>query len=186
LDNADLLGTLVPLLEDRFEVRGIALTSESLHLRLVDPRYAREVLLDDRLLAGVHVANSEVGRLYGDESRFYSNESRFYSNESRFYSNESRVSLLPCVPYDWQFADEQVAMPSEQVAMPSEKGSGVNCFALISRRNECQSYFTEGKMTAAWISERLDALSLSLPRLTVVVLDNAAAHRKAVKDRCRL
>ena len=172
MDNADLLGTLVPLLEDRFEVRGIALTSESLHLRLVDPRYAREVLLDDRLLAGVHVANSEVGRLYGDESRFY--------------SNESRVSLLPCVPYDWQFADEQVAMPSEQVAMPSEKGSGVNCFALISRRNECQSYFTEGKMTAAWISERLDALSLSLPRLTVVVLDNAAAHRKAVKDRCRL
>lgn len=62
LDNADLLGTLVPLLEDRFEVRGIALTSESLHLRLVDPRLAREVLPDDRLLAGVHVANSEVGR----------------------------------------------------------------------------------------------------------------------------
>ena len=62
LDNADLLGTLVPLLEGRFEVRGIALTSESLHLRLVDPRLAREVLPDDRLLAGVHVANSEVGR----------------------------------------------------------------------------------------------------------------------------
>lgn len=62
LDNADLLGTLVPLLEGRFELRGIALTSESLHLRLVDPRLAREVLPDDRLLAGVHVANSEVGR----------------------------------------------------------------------------------------------------------------------------
>lgn len=62
LDNADLLGTLVPLLEGRFEVRGIALSSESLHLRLVDPRLAREVLPDDRLLAGVHVANSEVGR----------------------------------------------------------------------------------------------------------------------------
>ena len=62
LDNADLLGNLVPLLEGRFEVRGVALTSESLHLRLVDPRLAREVLPDDRLLAGVHVANSEVGR----------------------------------------------------------------------------------------------------------------------------
>ena len=62
LDNADLLGTLVPLLEDRFEVRGIDLTSESLHVRLVDPRLAREVLPNDRLLAGVHVANSEVGR----------------------------------------------------------------------------------------------------------------------------
>ncbi len=62
LDNADLLGTLVPLLEDRFEVRGLSLTPESLHLRLVDPRLCREVLPNDRLMVGVHVANSEVGR----------------------------------------------------------------------------------------------------------------------------
>jgi len=62
LDNADLVGTLVPILEDRFEVRGIALTPESFHLRLVDPRLAREVLPDDRLMVGVHVANSETGR----------------------------------------------------------------------------------------------------------------------------
>lgn len=62
LDNADLVGTLVPILEDRFEVRSIALTPESFHLRLVDPRLAREVLPDDRLMVGVHVANSETGR----------------------------------------------------------------------------------------------------------------------------
>lgn len=62
LDNADLVGTLVPILEDRFEVRGIALTPESFHLRLVDPRLAREVLPNDRLMVGVHVANSETGR----------------------------------------------------------------------------------------------------------------------------
>ena len=92
------------------------------------------------------------------------------------YGDESRVSLLPCVPYGWQFADEQVAMPSQ-------KGGGINCFALLSRQNECHAYFTEGKVTAAWISERLDALSLSVRRPTVVVLDNASVHRKAVKDR---
>ena len=62
LDNADLLGTLVPLLEDRFEVRGLSLSPESLHLRLVDPRLCREVLPNDRLMVGVHVANSEVGK----------------------------------------------------------------------------------------------------------------------------
>ena len=62
LDNADLVGTLIPILEDRFEVRGIALTPESFHLRLVDPRLAREVLPNDRLMVGVHVANSETGR----------------------------------------------------------------------------------------------------------------------------
>lgn len=92
------------------------------------------------------------------------------------YGDESRVSLLPCVPYGWQFADEQVAMPSQ-------KGGGVNCFALLSRQSACQAHLTEGKITAAWVSERLDALSLSLCRLTVVVLDNATVHRKAVKDR---
>ena len=62
LDNADLVGTLIPILEDRFEVRGISLTPESFHLRLVDPRLAREVLPNDRLMVGVHVANSETGR----------------------------------------------------------------------------------------------------------------------------
>ena len=67
--------------------------------------------------------------------------------------------------------------------MPSERGGGVNCFALLSRDSDCQAHMTEGKMTAAWISERLDALSLSLRRLTVVVLDNATAHTKAVKER---
>ena len=92
------------------------------------------------------------------------------------YGDESRVSLLPCVPYGWQFADEQVTMPS------SGHG-GVNCFALLNRDNQCYAHFTEGKVTAAWISERLDALSLSVRRPTVVVLDNASVHRKAVKDR---
>ena len=62
LDNAELLGILIPLLEGYFEVRGIALTPESLHLRLVDPRLCREVLPNDRLMVGIHVANSEVGK----------------------------------------------------------------------------------------------------------------------------
>ncbi len=42
---------------------------------------------------------------------------------------------------------------------------------------------TEQTINAAWGSERLDALSLSLSRLTVVVLDNASVHKKAVKER---
>lgn len=61
LDNADLLETLVPLLESRFEVRSLSLTPAGMHLRLVDPRLCREVLPDDRLMVGIHVANSEVG-----------------------------------------------------------------------------------------------------------------------------
>lgn len=93
-----------------------------------------------------------------------------------FYGDESGVSLLPCVPHAWQFADEQVVMPSE-------RGGRVNFFALLSRDNRIHRYLTEQTITAAWISERLDALSLSLSRLTVVVLDNASVHKKAVKER---
>lgn len=93
-----------------------------------------------------------------------------------FYGDESGVSLLPCVPYAWQFADERVVMPSE-------RGGSINCFALLSRDNRIHRFLTEQTITAAWISERLDALSLSLSRLTVVVLDNASVHKKAVKER---
>lgn len=93
-----------------------------------------------------------------------------------FYGDESGVSLLPCVPYAWQFQ-------GEQVVMPSERGGNVNCFALISRDNRLHRHLTSETITAAWLSERLDALSLSLPRLTVVVLDNASVHKKAVRER---
>ena len=93
-----------------------------------------------------------------------------------FYGDESRVCLTPCVPYAWQFKDEQVGIPSTQ-------GGGVNCFALLARDNRCHACLTEGKTTGAWISEWLDTFSLGLSRLTVVVLDNASAHKKAVKER---
>ena len=92
------------------------------------------------------------------------------------YGDESRVSLQPCVPYGWQF-------PDEQVVMPSDGRGGVNCFALISRDNDCRAHLTDGPITADWVSERLDALSLSLRRLTVVVLDNASVHARAAKER---
>ncbi len=93
-----------------------------------------------------------------------------------FYGDESGVSLVPCVPYAWQFSDEQVVIPSE-------RGNAVNCFALLSRDNRIHARLTEETITSAWISEQLDALSLRLTRLTVVVLDNARVHTKAVKER---
>lgn len=95
------------------------------------------------------------------------------------YGDESRVSLLPCIPYGWQFADEQVVMPSQQ-------GGGINCLALISRTSQCQSFLTRGAITAEWLSERLDRLAHSLRRMTVLVLDNARVHIKAVKERGRV
>ena len=93
-----------------------------------------------------------------------------------FYADESGVSMQPCVPYGWQFADERVAIPSE-------RGGGVNCFALLSRDNRCRVRLTQGAITAELVSEELDAFSRLIERPTVVVLDNARVHRKAVKAR---
>lgn len=62
MDNAKLVQCITPALNDRYEVRWMALTDESFHLRVVDPTIGREVARDDRLIVGLHIANSEVGR----------------------------------------------------------------------------------------------------------------------------
>ncbi|MBV9852120.1 MAG: hypothetical protein JO250_20840 [Armatimonadetes bacterium] len=62
LDNRQLLECLLPLVDERFQVSWHAITPESFHLRLVDPALSQDVLPGDRLLVGLHVANSEVGK----------------------------------------------------------------------------------------------------------------------------
>ena len=62
LDNDELMATLAPLLASRYRVDWFALGEESLHLRIIDPTRLREVLPDDPLSVGIHIANSEVGK----------------------------------------------------------------------------------------------------------------------------
>ncbi len=61
LDNGTLLETLAPLISARYRVDWCGLSDESLHLRIIDPNRAREVLPDDELSVGIHISNSEVG-----------------------------------------------------------------------------------------------------------------------------
>ncbi len=90
-----------------------------------------------------------------------------------YYGDEARVSTEPCIPYGWQFRDEELFMPSE-------KSGGVNCFALLSRSNGCRFETTQKYITAEFIFEQLERLSFALPRLTVVVLDNAPVHTAGI------
>jgi hypothetical protein len=62
LDNTAVLESLATQLDARFQVGLFALTEESMHLRLVDPNLSREVLRNDRLMVGIHLSNSEVGK----------------------------------------------------------------------------------------------------------------------------
>ena len=86
-----------------------------------------------------------------------------------YYGDESRVSMEPCVPYGWQFKDEEVFMPAA-------KGAGLNCFALLTRANDLVFETTRQRVTSQFIVEQLERLSFSIERMTVVVLDNARVH----------
>lgn len=93
------------------------------------------------------------------------------------YADAARVSVQPCVPYGWQFADEDVFMPATQ-------GPGVNCFAFLERQNTCHFATTRQSISSAFVFEQLEQLSWRLKGLTVVVLDNASVHRaKQITER---
>lgn len=97
-----------------------------------------------------------------------------------YYSDESKVSLTPCIPYGWQF-------PDEEVFMPTQKGEGLNCFALLKRNNECLIETTTKNINSQFILERLEELSTKLKKLTVVVLDNARIHHsQIIKERLKV
>lgn len=94
-----------------------------------------------------------------------------------YYGDESRVCLAGCSPYGWQFADEDVFVPSSQ-------GAGLNCLAFLSRSNQCHFSTTRECIDSVFVVEQLDGLSLCLERVSVVVLDNARVHKsKLVQER---
>lgn len=86
-----------------------------------------------------------------------------------YYGDESRVSMEPCVPYGWQFSDEDVFIPSE-------KCKGLNLFGLLRRDNSFIFKTTSGKVDSDFVIEQLETLAFSIQKVTVVVLDNARIH----------
>lgn len=97
-----------------------------------------------------------------------------------YYSDESRVAIEPCIPYGWQF-------PDEEVFMPTQKGGGLNCFALLTRNNQCLIETSQTTVTSQFIFEQFENLSLRLRKLTVIVLDNARIHTsQIIKERIKV
>lgn len=86
-----------------------------------------------------------------------------------YYGDETKVSTQGYVPYGWQFSDERVAI---EVTL----GHSINCFGLLSRDNHLISALCKHTISAQFILEQLDALSLAIRKTTVVVLDNARVH----------
>ncbi len=85
------------------------------------------------------------------------------------YADAARVSASAVVPYGWQF-------PDEDVFMPSTPGIGINCFAFLTRTNHCRFATTRDSITSQFVLEQVEHFSVGLPKLTVLVLDNAPVH----------
>ncbi len=95
-----------------------------------------------------------------------------------FDADESGVCREGYVPYGWQFAGERVSIAS------CKDSKRLNCFALMSRHNDCHFHSTTKNIDAAFIAERLEQLSFSICKPTVIVLDCAAMHRSMlIKER---
>ena len=94
-----------------------------------------------------------------------------------YYGDETRVATEGYVPYGWQFADEEVAIEVRQ-------GAAINVFGLLSRDNHLIYRTTSKNVNADFIIEQLESLSWRIVKPTVVVLDNASAHKAQKLAQC--
>lgn len=83
-----------------------------------------------------------------------------------YYADESHVCSEVYVPHGWQF-------PNEGVSVGSQKGFRLNCWAMISRQNQCLWQGTEQTIDSQFILNQFDMLSFSIHQPTYIVLDNA-------------
>lgn len=103
-----------------------------------------------------------------------------WGNIDLYYGDETRVSQAAYVPYGWQFADEDVSIEAT-------RGGAINCFGLLSRRNDLLYETTAKNITADFVLQFLDTFSLELKKLTVIVLDNARVHTaRKIKERLEI
>ncbi|MCC8120184.1 MAG: IS630 family transposase [Bacteroidales bacterium] len=94
-----------------------------------------------------------------------------------FFGDESHVCSSGYVPYGWQFADEKVSIKSE-------KCGRLNIFGMISRNSAYHGFTTTENINSDKFIEYMDEFTLTLKRLTVLVLDNSPIHKSAkVKER---
>ena len=97
-----------------------------------------------------------------------------------YYGDETKISQTGYVPYGWQHRDENIIIPMQ-------RGKGINCFGLLSRTLQFHYQLSQTNMTANDILNLIDALSLTITKYTVLVLDNAKVHTaKIIQKRLRI
>lgn len=94
-----------------------------------------------------------------------------------FFGDESHVCTEGYVPYCWIFKDEEYVVPSL-------KEGRLNIFGMVDRNCNYHGFTTTQSINSDKFIEFVDKFSMSLDKLTVLVVDNASLHKsKKVKAR---
>jgi hypothetical protein len=94
-----------------------------------------------------------------------------------FYLDESGFSSRSCVPYAWQPKGDTLRLPAH---VPGR----TNVIGFLSRNHETYLHTVEGSVTHQEIMAAMAGFirSRNPEKLTIVVMDNASVHRKAVEE----
>lgn len=87
-----------------------------------------------------------------------------------YYGDESGFCLTPLMAYCWQY-------PNEQVEILPQKGKRINVFAMMSKGRKLASFSKEGSLNFQFMVDCIDQWIKTLPKMTVLVLDNASVHQ---------
>lgn len=87
-----------------------------------------------------------------------------------YFADESTFSMTPCVPYAWQ-------AKGEQIEIFPQRDKKVNLFGIFRPDNVAVTYQANGNINSEFLIRSIDDFCQYLDKPTVLVLDNAPAHR---------
>jgi transposase len=86
-----------------------------------------------------------------------------------YYLDEAGFCLIPCIPYGWQ----PIGLTRE---IESRRSQRLNVLGLITRSNRLQAYVSQQSITSEVVIACIDAFFPTVPRRTVIVVDQASIH----------
>jgi transposase len=91
------------------------------------------------------------------------------------YFDESGFCLTPPIPYAWQAIGETIELPSGDKRR-------LNVVGFLSRKQQLHAWTFEASINSAGVIACLDAFCKTIPKKTVVVIDNASFHTSQAVD----
>lgn len=89
-----------------------------------------------------------------------------------FFYDESGVSLIPSVPYAWQFKGKE-----NDLELPSFRGKNLNIAGFLGHDHSFFSYVFEESINSNAVIGCIDEFSEQISKKTYLILDNAPTHQ---------